>query len=269
MVWASTESREVGWGQMWHDGKCRIQHFFLEFKAPQWVKVRISWSLLLKRVLYKNAWVVEIKPWIDFFFLFCVFFFFFCVCLIVVSCRSYIFSSYPGCSCLTSPALGVSPRVCVCVRNEGEGLRMKELCAPRSASISLKQLLTMSHRRRSLLPLMWSHIADLVHCHIYVSVQRIYSEPFVVRMRPGARPLPPSPPPPHLDAALSSSLCLCLLVLLSCVEAAVSEGGVYNGECDRLLVALGWLGWLGCLWSARSAWHCMRIRINCCLKMQT
>ncbi|XP_036932863.1 disintegrin and metalloproteinase domain-containing protein 19 [Acanthopagrus latus] len=43
-------------------------------------------------------------------------------------------------------------------------------------------------------------------------------------MRPGARP---PPPPPHLDAALSSSLCL--LVLLSCVEAAVSEGGVYSG----------------------------------------
>ncbi|XP_030253288.1 disintegrin and metalloproteinase domain-containing protein 19 [Sparus aurata] len=52
-------------------------------------------------------------------------------------------------------------------------------------------------------------------------------------MRPGARPLPPSPPPPHLDAALSSSLCLCLLVLLSCVEAAVSEGGVYNGENEQ------------------------------------
>ncbi|XP_076595916.1 disintegrin and metalloproteinase domain-containing protein 19 [Chaetodon auriga] len=41
-------------------------------------------------------------------------------------------------------------------------------------------------------------------------------------MRPGARP-----PPLH---AVQSSLCLCLIVVLLCVEAAVSGGGVYNGE---------------------------------------
>ncbi|XP_049898058.1 disintegrin and metalloproteinase domain-containing protein 19 [Epinephelus moara] len=41
-------------------------------------------------------------------------------------------------------------------------------------------------------------------------------------MRPGAR----SPP---LDA-VQSSLCLCLVVFLHCVEAALNEGGVYNGE---------------------------------------
>lgn len=47
-------------------------------------------------------------------------------------------------------------------------------------------------------------------------------------MRPGARP--PPPPPPR--DAVQSSLCLCLIVFLHCVvEAAVSEGGVYNGEC--------------------------------------
>ncbi len=63
---------------------------------------------------------------------------------------------------------------------------------------------------------------------IYVSVQQIHLEPLVVRMRPGARP-PPAAAPPR-DAA-RSSLCLCLLVFLHCVaEAAVSEGGVYDGE---------------------------------------
>uniref|UniRef100_UPI0037E789AB disintegrin and metalloproteinase domain-containing protein 19 n=1 Tax=Semicossyphus pulcher TaxID=241346 RepID=UPI0037E789AB len=41
-------------------------------------------------------------------------------------------------------------------------------------------------------------------------------------MRPGARP-------PPLDA-VQSSLCLCLLVLLLCVEATVSKGAVYNGD---------------------------------------
>ncbi|XP_026186064.1 disintegrin and metalloproteinase domain-containing protein 19 isoform X2 [Mastacembelus armatus] len=40
-------------------------------------------------------------------------------------------------------------------------------------------------------------------------------------MRPGARRRP-------LDAA-QPSLCLCLIVFLHCAEAAVSEGGVYNG----------------------------------------
>lgn len=43
-------------------------------------------------------------------------------------------------------------------------------------------------------------------------------------MRPGARP-------PLLDA-VQSSLRMCLLVFLPCVEAAVSESGVYNGESD-------------------------------------
>nr|XP_046262723.1 disintegrin and metalloproteinase domain-containing protein 19 [Scatophagus argus] len=42
-------------------------------------------------------------------------------------------------------------------------------------------------------------------------------------MRPGARP------PPPLDA-VRSSLCLCLLVFLPRVEAAVPGGAVYNGE---------------------------------------
>ncbi len=44
-------------------------------------------------------------------------------------------------------------------------------------------------------------------------------------MRPGARP-------PPVDA-VQSSLCLCLMVSLLCVEAAVAEGGVYNGESDH------------------------------------
>lgn len=46
-------------------------------------------------------------------------------------------------------------------------------------------------------------------------------ELLVVRMCPGARP-------PALDA-VQSSLSVCLLVLLLSVEAAGSEGAVYNG----------------------------------------
>lgn len=55
-------------------------------------------------------------------------------------------------------------------------------------------------------------------------MQRIHSEPSVFRMRPGAGP-------PPLDA-VRSSLCLRLIVFLLCAEAAVSAGGVYNGESD-------------------------------------
>ena len=55
-----------------------------------------------------------------------------------------------------------------------------------------------------------------------MSVSSVRLEPFVCRMLPGARP-------PPLDAA-RSSLYLCLIVVLLCVAAAVSEGDVYSGE---------------------------------------
>ncbi|KAG7241821.1 hypothetical protein INR49_024791 [Caranx melampygus] len=47
-------------------------------------------------------------------------------------------------------------------------------------------------------------------------------------MGPGARAPHPPASPPALHAA-RSSLCLCLIVFLHCVQAAVSAGGVYDG----------------------------------------
>lgn len=55
-------------------------------------------------------------------------------------------------------------------------------------------------------------------------------------MRPGARP-------PPLDA-VRSSLSLCLLALLHCVQAAGAEAGVDHGESQRFSKATAEIGFV-------------------------